>query len=137
MNVLLSIKPKYAEAIINGNKLFEFRKSIFKYEQIERVYIYASAPISRVIGYFKVGRVTKDNPAQLWDDYKEFSGISHAEFSRYFKDHSIGYAIEIKSLKKFEKSIDPKDIIIGFVPPRSFRYVDGQFPSVGHAENLP
>lgn len=30
MKVLLSIKPKYANAIFAGTKKFEFRRSIFK-----------------------------------------------------------------------------------------------------------
>ena len=30
MKVLLSIKPEFAEKILNGTKRFEFRKGIFK-----------------------------------------------------------------------------------------------------------
>ncbi len=43
MNVLLSIKPKYVEKIKNGNKKFEFRKSLFiekNQTKIEKIFIY-------------------------------------------------------------------------------------------------
>ena len=38
MNVLLSIKPKYANQIINGNKKYEFRKSVFKNRDLDFCY---------------------------------------------------------------------------------------------------
>ncbi len=33
MNVILSVKPRFAEAIIEGKKRFEFRKSMFERER--------------------------------------------------------------------------------------------------------
>ncbi len=68
MNVLLSIKPKYAEAIIAGKKLFEFRRSIFKQNDIDRVYLYATNPVSKVVGSFKVGKIISEEPTLLWKD---------------------------------------------------------------------
>jgi len=49
MNVLLSVKPKYAEEIISGRKKYEFRKSIFKREDIKKMYIYSSSPVKKII----------------------------------------------------------------------------------------
>ena len=39
MNVLLSVKPKYANEIISCRKKYEFRKSIFKRENIKKMYM--------------------------------------------------------------------------------------------------
>ena len=52
MNVILSIKPEYVAEIKAGRKCFEFRKTIFK-EKVEKVYIYASSPVSKVVGEFQ------------------------------------------------------------------------------------
>ena len=52
MNVILSIKPEYVAEIKAGRKGFEFRKTIFK-EKVEKVYIYASSPVSKVVGEFQ------------------------------------------------------------------------------------
>jgi type I restriction enzyme S subunit len=54
MNVLLSIKPKYANQIVKGNKKYEFRKSVFKNRDLEMVYIYSSSPVKRIIGAFAI-----------------------------------------------------------------------------------
>ena len=42
MNVIISIKPKYANAILDGSKLYEYRKRLPKNTDIKKVYIYAS-----------------------------------------------------------------------------------------------
>jgi predicted transcriptional regulator len=53
MNVLLSIKPKYVKAILNGTKKYELRKSAFRCkEDIERVYIYATSPVKKIVGIY-------------------------------------------------------------------------------------
>jgi type I restriction enzyme S subunit len=48
MNVLLSIRPKYVEEIIKGNKRYEFRKSIFK-KKVDEVWIYATSPTKKLL----------------------------------------------------------------------------------------
>jgi len=130
MNVLLSIKPKYAEAITGGKKSFEFRKSIFKDNSVERVYLYATKPLSRVVGSFKAGEIIRREPRLLWEQLGHLSGISSSEFFKYFENSNIGFAIEIKDLEVFQKPIDPRQFIEAFNPPRSFRYIDGQFSNI-------
>jgi len=126
MNVLLSIRPKYADAITEGRKSFEFRKSIFKYYSVERVYLYATRPVSRVVGSFKVGEIICREPKLLWEDLGHLSGVNSKEFFKYFKDSNIGFAIEIKDLEVFQTPVNPSLFIEGFTPPRSFKYIDGQ-----------
>jgi len=47
MNVILSIKPKYARLILSGAKRYEFRKSIFNNKHVVEAYIYATSPVKR------------------------------------------------------------------------------------------
>ncbi len=124
MNVLLSIKPKYVNEIVNGNKRYEFRKSVFrKRDNVDRVYIYASAPVKRIVGAFTIKTIMEEHPEELWRICKEFSGISEVEFFDYFRDRDKSYAIEIGMLELFDP-IDPKDRIPDFSPPQSFCYTD-------------
>ena len=53
--ILLSIKPEWAEKIYNGEKTIEWRKSrprIDRNNHHTRVYIYETAPVKRITGYF-------------------------------------------------------------------------------------
>jgi len=55
MNAILSIKPQYANAILKKEKTVEFRKKVFKNE-VDRVYIYSSSPVKRIVGYFTIDK---------------------------------------------------------------------------------
>ncbi len=61
MNVLLSIKPKYVNEIINGNKRYEFRKVIFRNRNVTTVYIYSSSPEKQIVGSFEIGDIIEDH----------------------------------------------------------------------------
>jgi predicted transcriptional regulator len=123
MNVLLSIKPKYANAILAGEKQVEFRKKAFK-KEVERVYIYSSAPEQKIIGYFIIDKIDAAPPEELWKKYNAVGSISKEDFFDYFFEKEIGYSIKIKDFKKFSKSKNPKDIFENFVPPQSYMYCD-------------
>ena len=66
MQVLLSIKPEYAEKILNGEKKYEFRKVLPKNKSITKVIIYATMPIGKVIGEFEIAELISDSPSRLW-----------------------------------------------------------------------
>ena len=123
MNVLLSIKPKYANAIINGEKKVEFRKLPFKLE-VSKVYIYSSAPEQKIIGYFTFDDIVSDTPKKLWKIFKNDGVIEEEDFFNYFSNKDIGYSIKIKSVKKFTKGVNPKDIFKNFFPPQSYMYCE-------------
>ena len=125
MNVLLSIKPNYVKEIINGNKRYEFRKTIFNnHRNVAKVFIYSTSPQKKIVGYFKIGKIVKDAPEELWKKYNNRSGMDEDDFFRYFNGYNEGFAIKIKSLLIFEVFIDPEELIPNFVPPQSFRYID-------------
>lgn len=122
MDVILSIKPCFVEEIIAGRKTFEYRKRSFK-EKVRKVYVYASNPISRIVGEFSLGDILIDKPNIIWQRTYNKSGITKDYFDKYYKNKDIAYAIEIKNFKLYNEPINPYDIIEQFVPPQSYRYV--------------
>lgn len=125
MKVLLSIKPKYVDEIIKGNKKYEFRKTDFKRKkELKEVYIYSTSPVKKIVGYFEFEKIIKDHPNVLWENYKEFSGIDEEEFFQYYEGRNNGFAIEIGRLELFEEPIDPKTAFPNFTAPQSFRYFE-------------
>jgi predicted transcriptional regulator len=125
MDVLLSIKPKYVKSIIEGDKRYEFRKSIFKNRKINRIYIYSSSPVKKIIGSFEVGGILEDHPVDLWANVKDYAGIDDRDFFSYFEGKSRAFAIEIQDLREFSTPVDPWETVPGFVPPQSYCYMDG------------
>lgn len=121
-NVILSIKPVYANEILTGRKKVEFRKRIFK-RDVEKVYIYSSSPLRKIVGYFTFNYIDQDSPEKLWSKYKDVAGISETDFFKYFDGHDKGYSIIIDNVKVFEKNIDPKELMENFSAPQSYIYL--------------
>lgn len=122
MKVILSIKPYYAEKILSGEKLYELRKTIFKVPNITKVIIYASSPISKVIGEFEIDGILYEELTQLWKKTKEYSGVDKSFFDDYFEDRKRGYAIKIKNIRKYRESLDIVEKY-GIKAPQSFSYI--------------
>ena len=61
MKVMISIKPEFADKIFTGIKKYEFRKVLFKNNDIDTVIVYASSPVQKVIGEFKIKRSRNKN----------------------------------------------------------------------------
>lgn len=123
MNAILSIKPQFVDEIIAGRKRFEFRKHGFK-KPVRNIYIYASSPVCRIIGEFELGAIIEDKPEELWHRTRDYSGISKAFFDEYFSAHDVGYALEIKTFKKYPEPINPYKRNLKFHAPQSFCYVE-------------
>ena len=82
--VLLSIHPEYVDAIFAGHKGFEFRRVLFK-EDVREVVVYATSPISRVVGRFKVEDIYEDSPSEIWAKTEALAGVTKETFDTYFK----------------------------------------------------
>jgi len=124
MNVILSIRPRYVELMMEGTKRYEFRKVIFKNKNVNNIYIYSTSPVKKIIGSFKIGEIVEDRPERLWDNFEAFSGLSAQEFFTYFNGVEKGFAIGIECFKVFDEPLDPNDLMPRFVPPQSFCYLN-------------
>ena len=83
MHALLSIKPEYAEKILKGEKLFEFRKVAFA-QEVSKIFIYATSPVCRIVGEFEVGGIIKDSPKETFS-----SNISKEEIRPWQFKYSL------------------------------------------------
>ena len=123
--IILSIKPNFAEAILNGSKRFEFRKVECK-RSIDRIVIYATSPLSKVIGEVDVIETLVDAPDALWLLSEDYAGIDRDSFERYFGDRKSGIAFKLCNPKKFSVGKDLEEYGLS-QPPQSFVY----FPKEG------
>ncbi len=123
MKVLLSIKPEYAEKILDGSKKFEFRKGIFKNEKITTVVIYATMPIGKIVGEFQVDSVLSGSPDDVWAETKKFAGITKEFFDMYYEGREKAFAIKIGSVDKFDAPLPLSALGSNITPPQSYRYL--------------
>lgn len=124
MNLIMSIKPQYANRILNGTKKFEFRTIVPKrIDEIDKILIYSTYPVQRIVGYFTIKEVHKMNPLDLWMNTWQYAGIEIKDFQAYFKDREFGYAIEIDKVITYKKPLLFKEIDETGKIPQSFKYI--------------
>lgn len=123
MKVLLSIKPEYAERILDGEKRFEFRKSVFKNCEVKTVVIYATKPVGKVVGEFEIDRVISGHPQKVWSLTAEFAGISKRFFNDYFCGRETAYAIKVSRAKRYKKPVELDSLLPNGTAPQSFCYL--------------
>lgn len=122
MKVILSIKPEFAYKIFEGTKKFEFRRVLFKNKRVKNIVVYASAPISKVIGEFEIDTIFQQDLTTLWNKTSEFSGITQAYYTDYFEGKKEGFAIKVKNPKMYDSQLCIKESF-GLNPPQSFAYI--------------
>ena len=124
MNVILSIRPNFCKMIFSGKKVYEYRKRVFTRSDVDKVYIYATKPICRIVGYFTIAAMIEGSPNNMWKMTHEGSGIAKEYFDAYFSGCETAHAIKIDEVIKFDTPIDPKKVIKNFTAPQNYRYVD-------------
>ena len=124
MNVILSIRPTFCKMIFSGQKKYEYRKRVFTRSDVDKVYIYATKPICRIVGCFRVEEVIENKKSYMWEKTHKDGGINKEYFDAYFKNSDTAYAIKIGQVVKLDNPIDPKEVIKDFHAPQNFMYVD-------------
>lgn len=122
MRVLLSVKPEFAYQILEGSKKYEYRRAIFRQPEVEKVVVYASSPVRKVIGEFTIREILHDSPRSLWKETGEHAGISKARFFEYFTSKRKGYAIAVESAVKYDAPLPLEHFAVSSAP-QSFVYL--------------
>lgn len=125
MKVILSIKPQYAEKILNGSKKFEFRKAGFSMPGVTTVVIYATKPVGKVVGEFEIDCIHIGAPSSIWKKTKIYAGIDRKFFDEYYRDKSVAVAIGVGEVKRYRHALEISSLGEGITAPQSFRYLHG------------
>ena len=119
--ILLSINPEHVENIFNGNKKYEYRKIKCK-EKVDKIIIYSTNPIMRVVGEAEVEEVLIDNPEIIWKKTYKKSGIDKKFFDQYYEDRDQAVAYKLKNVIQYTKPKKLNEIGISSAP-QSFQYI--------------
>jgi predicted transcriptional regulator len=124
---VFSIRPDFANALMEGRKRFEFRRIRPDLQRGATIFVYSTSPARAVIGTFTCGGIVEDEPSALWERFGSAAGTTFASFTEYFADRRLGYAIRVTRPTAWEKPLSLGAIrhrLHGFHPPQSYRYLD-------------
>ena len=108
--IVMSLKPKYAKAIYEGRKNWEFRKTpppLFK-----EIYIYESAPVSEITGTVVFTEEIRGVPLSVYEIVKtnkcftrNLPGISYSELEEYAGRLNLVSALRVHRAERLEHPI--------------------------------
>lgn len=127
--LLLSVRPRFAEAILAGKKTVEVRRRPVKVAPGTRAIIYASTPAMAVVGTARIQRAIVCKPDFAWRRHGEAIGLAHSEFEEYLAGNMACLLIlgEARSLDS-PLSLQHLRKRTSFQPPQSYRYVSPSDP---------
>jgi len=120
--ILLSVKPRFAEQILLGEKKYEFRRTIFS-RKVDVVLLYVTTPVQRVVAEFDILGIISEPLDALWKRTRKYAGINKGFFYDYFSGLEKGHAIEIGEIRLYNEPFCPAKEL-GVKPPQSFAYIE-------------
>jgi predicted transcriptional regulator len=124
--LFLSVRPKYAERILQGIKTVELRRVCPAVSEGDKIVLYISSPTREVKAILIVESIICDRPEKLWREIKDKAGVTRTEFEDYFNGAKSGVAIHIRDVKELSSSISLsvlRKLWPNFMPPQNYRYV--------------
>jgi len=124
--LFLSLKPLFAELVLNGDKTVELRRIQPRAEPGTLVVVYASTPVRAVLGTCVVEDIGTEAPDVIWELHGARTGVRRHEFDSYFQGREIAVAITIRHPQRLEAPVPLGVLRQGldrFSPPQSFRYL--------------
>lgn len=124
--LFLSLRPAYAEMILDGGKTVELRRIRPRAAEGSIVVIYAASPVRAVVGLCRVHALVGAHPDEIWNLHGHLAGIDRQQFDEYFAGTETAVAITVKSPSRFRPPLPLAELRlnwVGFQPPQSFRYI--------------
>ncbi|MFD9735734.1 hypothetical protein [Umezawaea sp. NPDC059074] len=132
--LLLSLRPRFADAILDRSKTVELRRTRIAAPAGTQLILYSSTPVMAVVGVATLMDRDVDTPARIWRRYRTKMGLSRAEFDQYFEGADLATAVVVGNATRL---VDAHTLAYlrsqtGFHPPQSFRYLSSKDPEVLH-----
>ncbi len=118
--IIISINPEHVNNIINGTKKYEYRTKAAK-KDVNKLIIYETMPVKKVVAEAEIVEVLALEPNALWEETKDYSGITKKFFDEYFENRKVAYAYKLGKIKVYD---EPKSLNeFGLrAAPQSFAY---------------
>lgn len=128
--VLLSLKPRFAEAILRGVKTVELRRQRVALAPGAAVLVYASSPVMAIIGTARVRAVEHDDPQQIWTRHSTSVALTREEFDDYLRGAGSVSAITLEKPAFLDSPVTLQQLRgeQPFHPPQSYCFVSPSSP---------
>jgi len=127
-DILISLKPRHAAQVFQGNKTIELRKRRPNVERGTKAWIYATVPVAQIKGCVCIERIVTGSPNEIWKGYGDQTGISKDEFDIYFRGRDVAHGLILTEIRVLNRPLSLgriRELISGFQPPQFFCRLNG------------
>lgn len=120
-DAIISIHPRYANAILDGAKTVELRRRIPTVSIGTRLWIYATRPVGAVIGMATVERIVRGQPEDIWSEFGDQAGIDRVNFDAYFDGAEEAIVLILANARRSAEYVEIEQLRLlreGFHPPQ-------------------
>ena len=124
--VLLGIRPQFAEDILSGKKLWEYRRVPPKLTAETILVLYASGDVQSIVGDCTITEILQRPINELMDQTIGETTSTREKLQEYFSGLEIGSAIRVENPNRYVTPISLDEIrgkVHNFVPPQNFYYL--------------
>lgn len=123
--LLLSVKPRFARAILEGRKTVEVRRRFPQVPAGTTVVLYSSSPERAVLGTVRLTRAIRVNPNAVWETYSEDIGIEEDALEDYLVGADSSTVLQVEAPESWSRPVSLGLLreTLGLEPPQSFRYL--------------
>ncbi len=104
-DLLVSMKPQYAERILSGSKIIEIRRKFSDKWIGCKAVLYSSSPQKALVGEATVRSITSGTPEEIWARFHTGIGCNSNEFSAYVGPATAVSAIELDDVFPYKEPI--------------------------------
>ena len=119
-DAIISIKPKYASAILDGAKTVELRRRIPSIEVGTRLWIYSTRPIAAIVGSAILEQVVRKSPNELWIHCGDRTGVDRWVYDEYFAGAPTALGLYLSGVRRANPiGLEHLRVLLkGFHPPQ-------------------
>lgn len=98
---MIALHPQYWEMYKDGSKWWELRKVGYSPQSVDTLIIYATAPVSRIVGEVDFVSTHVGYVDDVWDVVKGGCGITREQYDRYYRGHDVAKAYRLGNIWEY------------------------------------
>lgn len=119
---MLAIHPEHASRIFRGTKRAELRRRTPSTTP-KICFVYETAPVSKVTGWFVVGSQFRGTLTQIWRRFRAGLSLSRSQVRRYLSGVQSGTVFSIRAPRRLRRPLSLRAVTGQAIPPQSFVYL--------------
>ncbi len=112
LDAIISMNPKHCNLMLSGIKKVDFRKWNFRKSNPDKVFVYATIPVKRIVGYFTFDNILNFNKEEAWYRFGKYSSFEMEEYYKYLLDYESVFVFFYKRV--YAMNINPFKEIMYF-----------------------